>query len=47
MKGKSTADFLIRVVLDDAFRELALDDPQRAFEGYDLSPAQRELLSSR
>jgi hypothetical protein len=43
----SAADFLIRAVLDEAFRELALADPQRAFEGYDLSEAEQQILRSR
>ncbi len=47
MTGNTAADFLIRVVLDDAFRELAIDDPQRAFEEYDLSAEQREILAGR
>lgn len=47
MTRGSAADFLIRTVLDEAFRELAMADPQRAFEGYDLSDEEREILSSR
>ncbi len=45
-RGAAT-EFLIRTVLDDAFRELALTDPQRAFEGYDLSEEERDILCSR
>lgn len=41
------AEFLIRAVLDDAFRELALSEPERAFEGYDLSEEEREILGAR
>jgi hypothetical protein len=47
MKQGSVDDFLIRVVLDDAFRELAQDDPDRAFEGYDLSEREREILRAQ
>ncbi|MCH7872030.1 MAG: hypothetical protein IID33_10060 [Planctomycetes bacterium] len=47
MKTGTAADFLIRAVLDETFRELAIADPQRAFEGYDLSPDQRESLRRR
>jgi hypothetical protein len=47
MARGSAADFLIRTVLDEAFRELALADPQRAFEGYDLSEEEQEILRSR
>lgn len=47
MTRGSAADFLIRTVLDEAFRELALADPSRAFEGYDLSEEQQEILRSR
>ena len=43
----SAADFLIRTVLDDAFRDLAMADPRRAFEGYDLSLEEQDILSSR
>ena len=46
MAGRSVGDFLIRVVLDEAFRDLALSDPRRAFEGYDLSDSEREILSA-
>lgn len=47
MTRGSAADFLIRVVLDEAFRELAMADPQRAFEGYNLSDSERGILSGR
>ncbi len=47
MTRGSATDFLIRAVLDEAFRELALADPQRAFEGYDLSDAEQQILRSR
>lgn len=39
--------FLVRTVLDDAFRELARTDPDAAFEAYDLSPADREVIRER
>ncbi len=47
MTRGSAADFLIRTVLDEAFRGLAMADPQRAFEGYDLSEKEQEILRSR
>jgi hypothetical protein len=47
MARRSVADFLIRVVLDEAFRELAMADPSRAFEGYDLSEEEQDILRSR
>ena len=47
MAQRSADDFLIRTVLDETFRELALADPQRAFEGYALSEEQQEILRSR
>lgn len=47
MKQGSAADFLIRTVLDETFRELALADPQRAFEEYDLSEEEKEILRVR
>ncbi len=47
MAGKSVADFLVRTALDDAFCELALTDPERAFEGYDLSEQERDILIRR
>ena len=47
MTRGSAADFLIRAVLDEAFRELAIADPQSAFEGYDLNEEEQEILRSR
>jgi len=47
MKRKSVNDYLIRTVLDDAFREVAIADPLVAFEGYDLSEEEKEILRSR
>ncbi len=47
MAHGTATDFLVRAALDDAFRELALTDPQRAFEGYDLSDEERDILCSR
>ena len=47
MTRGSAADFLIRTVLDEQFRELAVADPHRAFEGYDLSDREREILLAR
>ena len=47
MKTGSVADFLIRVVLDEAFREQALTDPQSALEGFDVTEREKEILCSR
>lgn len=47
MKAGSVADFLIRVVLDEAFREQALADPKSALEGFDVSEEEKEILCSR
>ena len=47
MKPGSLADFLVRTVLDEAFRELARTNPQRAFEGFDLSEDEKEILCAR
>lgn len=47
MTGKSAADFLVRAVLDEAFRDLALSNPQRAFEGFDLTEEEKEILRVR
>ncbi len=47
MMGRTLADFLVRAVLDDEFRELAVADPQCAFDGYDLSEQEKEILTSR
>lgn len=47
MKGGTLADFLVRVVLDEAFRELAVADPQRAFDRYDLAEQEKDILASR
>ncbi|MBN2562713.1 MAG: hypothetical protein JXQ75_17445 [Phycisphaerae bacterium] len=47
MTRGAVTDFLIRAVLDEPFRELALADPQRAFVGYDLSEEEQEILRSR
>lgn len=38
--------FLKRTVLDHAFRELALSDPDKAFQGFDLSPEEQDILRS-
>ena len=43
MKRGSAADFLVRTVLDGAFRELAIANPQRAFEGYELSEEEKDI----
>jgi len=43
MKRGSAADLLIRAVLAEAFRELALANPERAFEGFDLSEEEEEF----
>ncbi len=45
MSRLTATDFLIRAVLDESFRELALADPLRAFEGYSLSAEHRDILS--
>jgi hypothetical protein len=47
MKQGSVADFLIRVVLDETFRELALANPTSAFAGYDLTEEQKDILCKR
>jgi hypothetical protein len=44
---KSATDFLIRTVLDETFRELALNDPHSALEEYDLTDRQREIILAR
>ena len=40
------AEFLIKTVLDAGFRELALSDPDGAFEGFDLSTDEKDVLCS-
>ena len=47
MTRKSAANFLVRAVLDEAFRDLALSNPQSAFEGFDLTEQEKEILRSR
>ena len=47
MKTESVADFLIRVVLDEAFREQALADPKSALKGFDVSEEEKEILCCR
>ena len=47
MTRKSAADFLVRAVLDEAFRDLALSNPERGFEGFDLTEEEKEILRSR
>ena len=47
MKTGSIADFLIRVVLDEAFREQALADPKSALKGFDVSEEEKEILCCR
>ena len=39
-------EFLVKSVLDTGFRELALSDPDGAFEGFDLSTDEKDILSS-
>ncbi len=46
MTRGSVSEFLVRTVLDDAFRELARTDPVRAFEGFDLSAEAQEIIRS-
>jgi hypothetical protein len=47
MSRGTVKDYLIRAVLDDAFRELAMRDPRRAVAEYDLSDEEREILCDR
>jgi len=47
MTRKSVANFLVRAVLDEAFRDLALSNPQRALEGFDLTEEEKEILRGR
>ena len=47
MTRKSAANFLVRAVLDETFRDLALSNPQRAFEGFDLTEEEKEILRGR
>ncbi len=47
MARGSAAEYLIRTVLDEEFRELASTDPRRAFEGYELSDEEQEILCAR
>ncbi len=47
MKTGSVADFLVRVVLDEAFREQALADPKSALKGFDVSEEEKEILCRR
>lgn len=47
MTQRSAADYLMRAVLDDAFRELTLADPDRAMADYDLSEDEKSILRSR
>jgi hypothetical protein len=44
MGDDALRQFLEKVVLDDTFRELASSDPDRAFEGFDLTDWHREVL---
>jgi hypothetical protein len=40
------AEFLVKSILDIEFRERALSDPDGAFEGFDLSADEKDVLSS-
>jgi len=47
MGDEALRRFLEKVVLDDSFCELAASDPDRAFEGFDLSDRHKEALRRR
>ena len=46
MSKQSVTEYLIRTVLDEGFRLAAIADPDRAFDGFDLSEDEKETLRS-
>ncbi len=44
MSQKDVQNLIGRAVMDRAFRELLFSDPDRAFEGYDLTEQEKAIL---
>jgi hypothetical protein len=46
MSKEAVQNLIGRAVMDEAFRELLFSDPEKAFEGSDLTPEEKKLLRS-
>ena len=44
MSQQAVQNLIGRAVMDEAFRELLFGDPDSAFEGYDLTEEEKEIL---
>jgi hypothetical protein len=44
MSQKDVQSLIGRAVMDKAFRELLFNDPDKAFEGYDLTEQEKKIL---
>ena len=45
MSQSAVKEIVERAIRDEGFRKLLFSNPEKAFQGYDLSDAERELLS--
>jgi hypothetical protein len=44
MSQQAVQNLIGRAVMDEAFRQLLFSDPDKAFEGFDLTEAEKEIL---
>jgi hypothetical protein len=44
MSQKAVQNLIGRAVMDEAFRTLLFSDPDKAFEGYDLTEEEKKIL---
>jgi len=44
MSQKAVQSLIGRAVMDEAFRKLLFSDPDKAFEGYDLTEEEKKIL---
>ena len=45
MSQQAVQNLIGRAVMDEAFRKLLFSDPDKAFEGYDLTQEEKAILS--
>ncbi len=46
MSKEAVQNLIGRAVMDEEFRKLLFSDPEKALEGYDLTPQEKKLLRS-
>jgi hypothetical protein len=46
MSKEAVQNLIGRAVMDEEFRKLLFSDPEKALEGYDLTPQEKKLLLS-